>query len=303
MRVLVSGAAGFVGHRLCHALANLGHDVIALVHPDSTERARRLIAASVSDIVACDLATLSAADLPRSADALITLGQARHFRDFPGKADETFSVNVVANLRLLQWAVSAGVRKIVHASSGGIHGRRNDGELRETDLVAVDSPAGFYLGSKLCSEIVLQNFRQFFETVVILRPFFIYGPQQRKDMFVARIIESVRNNVPVLLQGKDGLRVNPIFVEDAVQAFARAHDLRGCNICNIAGPDIVTLRQLSELIGAAVNLRPQYEVDMSQQPVDYVGTTAQAERLLGLSSTSLRQGLALTIASGSDAHA
>src|SRR5262245_37061820 len=138
MRILVTGAAGFVGHRLCRFLAGQGHEVTGLVHPDSLPRAERLLARAASRMIGADLAALSAADLPEEADAVISLGQARHFRDFPAKAEETFAVNVLANLTILQWAVGAGVHTVVHASSGGVYGGGREGALRESDLLAVD---------------------------------------------------------------------------------------------------------------------------------------------------------------------
>lgn len=294
MRVLVTGAGGFVGQRLCRILATEGHEVTALFHPESVPRASAILQGCAARILGLDLADLQSADLPQSADAVITLAQARNFRDFPARAEETFAVNVLANVRLLQWAAAAGVRTIVHASSGGIYGGRPAGQFHETDLLAVDSPIGFYLGSKLCSEIVLQNFRQFFSTTVILRPFFIYGPMQRKDMFVARLIESVRSGRPIQLQGRDGLRINPVFVEDAAVAFARALKLEGSHVINVAGPDIVTLRELADTIGGLTGRAPVFEAK-DGAPVDYVGDTVQAERKLGMQLTRLAPGLLATL--------
>ena len=100
---------------------------------------------------------------PEKADILITLAQSARFREFPEQVQEVFSINVVTNLRLIEWAISAGVRRIVHASSGGVYGASGQVAFVETDLLAVDPPLGFYLGSKLCSEIVPQNFQQFFD--------------------------------------------------------------------------------------------------------------------------------------------
>ena len=297
MRILVTGAAGFVGQRLCRVLAGQGHEVTALVHPDSMQRAEGLLAPFTRRILAADLGALSVADLPRAADALITLAQARHFRDFPATAEETFAVNVLANLQLVRWAMDAGVRRIVHASSGGIYGGRKDAHLQESDLLAVDSPLGFYLGSKLCSEIVVQNFRPLFGGVVILRPFFIYGPRQQAHMFVARMIDSVRTGRPVRLQGPDGLRTNPIYLDDAVQAFAGAIALEGAHVINVAGRDVVSLRDMCERIGAEVGRAPVFET-VDGAPVDYVADTAQAEQKLGLELTPFLTGLRATLRGG-----
>src|SRR5262249_43548975 len=160
--------------------------------------------------------------LPRGVDAVCSLAQSSNFRNFPEKANDIFAVNVAANLGLVQWATSAGVGKFLYASSGGVYGGRRDGVLRESDPLTVNPALGFYLGSKLCAEILLQDYRSFFKTGAILRPFFVYGPGQKADMLVARLIESVRHSRPVQLHGSNGLRLNPVFVEDAAAAFAAA---------------------------------------------------------------------------------
>src|SRR5262245_46337507 len=131
MNILVTGAAGFVGKRLCKRLATSGHEVLALVHPDSLEGARRDLADV--HLLPADLASLRAADLPRRADAVFSLAQARRFREFPERAEEVYAVNVQATLTLLQWARSAGVQRLVQVSSGGVYGGAQESSLHETD--------------------------------------------------------------------------------------------------------------------------------------------------------------------------
>jgi UDP-glucose 4-epimerase len=293
MKILVTGAGGFVGKRLVAHLVAADHEVVALVRQAPAGEDARYFA-GCARILEQDVTRLDPAALPRDTEALVTLAQSSRFRDFPAQAEDVFAVNVTANLALLQWAIGAGVRRVVHASSGGIYGGRTDGQLQESDLLAVDSPLGFYLGSKLCSEIVMQNFRHLFESVVILRPFFIYGPRQRTDMFVARMIDSVRWGRPIQLQGRDGLRVNPVHVDDAVLAFARALTIQGNHVINVAGPDVMTLRTMCGIIGAAMDRQPIF-AHKEGEPVDYVGDTLQAEHKLGFRPVSFRTGIDRTL--------
>lgn len=295
MKILITGAGGFVGKRLVALLAQRGHEVLAVLRrePEAAERAW-FDRPGVRPLF-LDLSRFDTGALPSDVDAIITLAQSSRFRDFPAEADEVFAVNVTANLQLLQWAVKTGVKRIVHASSGGIYGGRTGGSVQETDLLAVDSPLGFYLGSKLCSEVVLQNYRHFFETAVILRPFFIYGPGQRPDMFIARLVESIREGKPVSLQGKGGLRVNPVYVDDAAEAFAAALELKGVHVINVAGPDILELRQVCDRIGAILQVAPNYE-SRPGNPVDYVGDVSQAREKLGMNGTPFAVGIARMIA-------
>jgi nucleoside-diphosphate-sugar epimerase len=287
-----------VGKRLTRLLALRGHEVIALVHKPPPSHDREYFSSSRVSVVQGDVRRIDFGTLPAGTEAVVTLAQSARFREFPAQAEEIFDVNVTANLRLLQWASGVGIRRFVHASSGGIYGGRLGAHFHETDLLAVDSPLGFYLGTKLCSEVVFQNYRQFFDTAVILRPFFIYGPGQRRDMFVARLIDAVRSGSAVRLQGPNGLRVNPVYVEDAASAFAEALKLTGYHLINLAGPDVLTLREICDAIGRATGKPPVFEYQPGE-PVDYVGDISQVSTKLDCIRTSFAEGLARTLSSTS----
>jgi nucleoside-diphosphate-sugar epimerase len=291
VKVLITGAGGFVGKRLTAAMASAGHDVVALVHTPPLGRDIEYFNSPRIVTIAADLATFDPATLPSGIEGVIALAQSSHFREFPERARQVFDVNVTANLRLLDWAVRSGVRRFVLASSGGIYGGKLGAQFHETDVFPVSSPLGFYLGSKLSAEIVFQNYRHFFDCAVIVRPFFIYGPAQRPDMFVARIVHSVRDGRPITLQGPEGLRINPIHVDDAVHAFARALGVMESRIVNIAGGDILSLRSLAEMASRHLGKAPVYHA-AEGDPVDYVADIALARQLLDLQPRAFADGLA-----------
>jgi len=300
MHIIVTGAGGFVGTRLVPLLARAGHRVLALVHQAPGPELRELFAGASIALRQFDLASADFGSLPGDAEAVVALAQSRAFRDFPDRAQDIFAVNVAAHLRLLDWARTSGVRRFVYASSGGIYGSRARLEVAESDLLAVDSPLGFYLGSKLCAEVIFQNYRHYFDTAAILRPFFIYGPGQREDMLVPRLIGSVRAGRAIQLQGRDGLRLNPIYVDDAAAAFAAALRVSGCKVINIAGPETVSLRELGERIGRLVRRQPVFE-QVAGSPSDYVANIDAARTQLGAPRIGLDAGLARTIEEGNPA--
>jgi nucleoside-diphosphate-sugar epimerase len=294
MKILITGAGGFVGKRLVRDLADKGNEVIALIRSQPRAADRHYFLSKNIRLLELDLSSLDCRQLPRAVDVLYTLAQSAHFREFPEKAEDVFGVNVAANFLLWQWAAQSGVRKCIHVSSGGIYGGKSEKVFDEDELLAVNSPLGFYLGTKLCSEIVFQNYKDLFETAVILRPFFIYGPGQRKDMFIARMIESVREGKPIQLQGWSGLRVNPVYVNDAVIAFANSLGLSGSHIINVAGPDVLYLRQIADVIGRELGKEPVFEMK-EDVPIDYVGKTNQALTKLNQPITSFQDGISRTI--------
>lgn len=294
MKVLVVGAGGFLGRYLVRQIAEVGHEVVALIRSEPAPEDESFFKVERVRLLRMDLLRPDLSALPGDIDAVVALAQSEHFRKFPDKAEEIFAINVTATMSLLQWAAKNRVQKFIFASSGGIYGSNARPYVQETELLAVDSPLGFYLGTKLCAEIIFQNYRQFFETAVILRPFFIYGPGQRLDMFIPRLINSVFEGRPIQLQGEAGVRLNPIYVEDAAQAFANAIALRGCYVMNIAGPDVLSIREICEHIGKLCARIPIFE-QMPGVPSDYVASTDLAKTLLSLPQTPLSYGLKQTV--------
>lgn len=291
MAYLVTGASGFVGKELVGKLVESGIKTYALVRPGTESRIGKR---EGFEIIAADLGDLDCSKLPTDVQAVITLGQSSHFRDFPGRSDDTYSVNVTANYKLFDWAAKNEVEKFVHVSSGGIYGGQLGEVLDETKPLSVDSPLGFYLGTKLCAEILFQNYRDFFKTAIILRPFFVYGPFQRKDMFIRRIIESVNTEKKIFLHGQNGLRVNPVYVSDMASAIIESLELSGHHILNVGGPDVLSLRELAEMVGELIGRKPVFEMT-DQEPVDHVGSISQSLKKLKCEMTSFRVGLRKTL--------
>src|SRR5688500_16952938 len=128
MKVLVTGATGFVGHHLARALAAEGHSVRALVRPKKL--ARRLTGAGI-DVVEGQLT--SADDVSNAAkgcDAIYHL--AASFRHVAHSDDDCWRVNVGGTLNVLAAARANGCSRIVHCSTGGVHGHIEEPPADET---------------------------------------------------------------------------------------------------------------------------------------------------------------------------
>lgn len=259
MRVLLTGATGFIGRHLVHELAQR-HEVVALARsvPADATPAARWIEQDLTE-------ELDAAALPDHVDAVVHLAQSMFYKHFPEHAEDIFAVNVHGTFRLMTWALGVGASRFVFASTGGVYGHGERG-LEESDPV---SPLDFYLRSKYASELLLDSYVELLAPV-ILRPFFVYGPGQ-EGMLVPTLARRILDGRQISIQGDPGLRINPIHVTDAVQAFARALEHRSPGIFNVAGKDVVTITdlvgRLSELLG-----RPADVVHAGDQPPgDLVG--------------------------------
>ncbi|OAI49740.1 hypothetical protein AYO43_02840 [Nitrospira sp. SCGC AG-212-E16] len=282
-RCLVTGASGLIGSHLLQALTP-EWEIHAI--------ARRGVPGPASaGIVWHDVDVSRALDvheLPLHVDAVIYLAQSEHFRDFPERAMDIFEVNTFGLLRMLDYARRCGARTFIYGSSGGVYGPGTTNTSEDSPVLA-EGDLGFYLGSKLCSEIVALNYSKLMN-VTILRFFFVYGPGQRKTMLVPRLIDSVRTGKLITLQGKDGIRLNPTYVTDAAGAIIRALELEGTHKINIAGPEILSLFQICESIGRLLRCRPVYSVEAAP-PRDIIGDITKMTDLLTAPKVGFQKGL------------
>jgi nucleoside-diphosphate-sugar epimerase len=282
-RCVVTGASGLIGSNLVERL-RARWEVHALSRRPPPDGARR-------DVIWHEMDLNEKPDLhslPGSVDALIYLAQSEHFREFPERAVDIFEVNTAALVRFLDYARRSGARTFIYGSSGGVYGSRSTG-MREEISIPAEGNLGFYLGSKLCSEIVALNFAKLM-SVVILRFFFVYGSGQRRKMLIPRLIDAVRAGEPVTLQGKQGIRINPVHVSDAANAIVRSLQLKGTHKINVAGPEILSLREICETIGRAVDRRPVYKVEKTA-PRHIIGDITKMRDLLFSPRIPLRKGL------------
>ncbi len=267
MKILLTGAAGFIGR---HTLARLEgeHDVYPLVR-EAPDASRTWIEQDLTQ-------RFDLARLPERIDAVIHLAQSHRYREFPEGAEDVFAVNVHSTFRLLEYARHAGARTFVLASTGGIYGYSYEA-LLET---APANPLNFYLTSKHVAESLLVNYQALFPTVVF-RFFFVYGRGQG-PMLVPTLIEKVRKGDQISVAGRPGQRINPIHVSDAVEAFPRALELGRSDVFNIAGTEIVSIRELVGMIEQATgepahvrHIDPEHEGDL-------IGDNSRMKELLGV---------------------
>ncbi len=207
--------------------------------------------------VPLDLVGEEVHDLLPECDTVIHLAQSHQYKDFPAGASDVFGVNTHATHKLLDAAMKRGAKRFIFASSGSVY-HPSDHLLTEKSPLADPWQQGHYAATKRASELLCSAYASKM-TIIILRFFFIYGPRQNASMLVPRLIDSVRKERALKLQGQDGFRLNPIFVEDAAEAVIAASRLEASTIVNVAGPEVVTFRQLGEAIGSAVGRKVQFD--------------------------------------------
>jgi nucleoside-diphosphate-sugar epimerase len=270
MRVLVTGGSGFVGRNLLDRL-RAEHEVFAF-----QRRAGATSSAGVH-LVELDLATLTPDGLAAAVDGRLDVVVHLAARlDNPFGVDyslaELAPTNVVGTLRLLEAASGLGIQRFVHGSTGGVGANPPPGgRMHEDDPPAPINPYGL---TKHLAEQAVRAYAWPFERVS-LRYFAPYGRNGSNPMF-RHLLEAIESGEVVEVGRGGGAELNPIHIEDAVEATIRAIDAPDLPpVINVAGPEVVTTGELARLIGRAVGR----EVLIRERPEPDVTWTADIERM------------------------
>jgi nucleoside-diphosphate-sugar epimerase len=287
--VLVTGASGFIGQRLCPRLA-ARHRVFAVTRGerDWGNDAIAPVRADLSRPDACD-------HLPSSVDAVVALAKSRHYRSFPEEAQDIFNVNVRSLAGLLEWARTADVSRFVYTSSANVY-QRADGPIAEDGVI---DPLTLYARTKQMAEMLVESYAELIPSVV-LRLFTVYGPGQRGAL-IPSLIDRVAGGRAVELEGVDGLRLSPIFVDDVCAVIERAVDEhpmpRPFETMNVGGREVMGVRQLASAIADALDLPARFESMSDDEPGAWVADVARLGARYDLPALlPFREGLARTIA-------
>jgi nucleoside-diphosphate-sugar epimerase len=262
MNAFVTGGSGFVGSRLCDALAAAGWKVKAFdlrprsdaspgvdfIPGDIRDAALLLKAVSSTDVVFHLAAALGASRI---------------------SPDEFMAVNAGGTRVIMEAARKNGVRRIVHFSSAGVLGHVKPGDVAD-ERYPLD-PRDIYDKTKLAGERAALEFAALGLNVVVVRPGWIYGPGDRRTLKLIRSIARGR----FLFPGKGGTLQSPTFIDDLVAGTMLCADRgRAGEIYNIAGKEALTVRQMAETIAATLGKRlPRFHLPM--------GPTRAAAAVLG----------------------
>jgi nucleoside-diphosphate-sugar epimerase len=287
VRVLVTGATGFIGRHLLPRLVN-DHEVIGLVRrPPATP------VPGVTYITQELTEPLDRARLPQHIDAIIHQAA---LIDTDAASDDAapFLANVVATWRLLNYAEQAGARCFVHASTGGVYGCRNRPFVEEDPF----NPLDLYSLTKSQGELAVRHTPTSFPKI-ILRYFFPYGIGTPNP--IPSYIQRVLRNEPIAIRADRGPRFNPIHIDDTVEATLAALALKQDTTLNIAGSEITTFAEIAEFAAQRVGRQPSFIPLNADEVIPYyradlVASIEAMQRVLAFTpQVTLAQGLAALV--------
>lgn len=252
MRILVTGASGFIGRRLCVALAARGADVVAVVR-EATQK--RVPGGSIEVVTHGDFSATTDWGLPlREVDAVIHLaGRAHRSSKNSAAVYKAFErTNVHATLALAKQCIKADVKRFVYISSVKAAGERSGQQPLTEDITP--RPEDAYGKTKLEAEALLLALEGL--QTVILRPPLVYGPAVRGNFLW--LLRLAKSGLPVPLGCAFNQR-SMIYLENLVDCLMTcAQNPRATGVYFVADAELLSVKELFTRLSLGFGKTPRF---------------------------------------------
>lgn len=267
MKILITGAAGFLGSYLSEKYVNEGHVVYGIDNllNGNLNNVRTLLHRKNFKFVPDDVRNKDLyPKLPTDLDAIFHLAAQIHVDRSIVNPKETFDINVTGTMNILEYARMNDVNKILFASTSEIYGSAKYVPMNEEHPLAAQHPYGV---SKIAADRLCYTYNETYDLGIdIIRCFNFFGPRQKDSGYggvIAIFINRVLQNKPPIVYGDGNQTRDYMYVDDAVNAYdkvLRSRDNPGKYGINFGTGTEKSVNEIAELVlkfsGNEKNLNP-----------------------------------------------
>ncbi len=307
MKILITGAAGFLGSHLSEKYVNEGNVVYALdnLMNGNLNNIRTLLHKKNfkfihDDIRRDDLYSI----LPNDLDAIIHLAAQIHVDRSIVNPGETFKINVDGTLKILEFGRINDVNKILYASTSEVYGSAEYAPMNEKHPLSAKHPYGV---SKVAADRLCYSYNETYDLGVdIIRCFNLFGPKQKDNGYggvIAIFLNRVLQDKPPIIYGDGEQTRDYMFVSDAVHAYdsvLKSERNPGKNGINFGSGTEISINKIAKIIIEKASKKDKINpVHVDARPVEVqrlYADISKAKNLLGFQpKTSFEEGIEIII--------
>jgi UDP-glucuronate 4-epimerase len=305
LRILVTGAAGFIGSHLCERLIAQEVHVTGLDNFDEFY-GRDIKEANIADLLERDNFKFIEGDIrdAECVESILNEDKIETIVHLAAKAGVRPSienpagyqdVNVNGTVVMLEAARKAGIKKFIFGSSSSVYGNNKKVPFSESD--SVDFPISPYAATKKAGELLCHTYSHLYDiNMTCLRYFTVYGPRQRPDLAIHKFSKLIEAGKPTPVYGDGSMQRDFTYIDDIIDGTVAAiNNCEGYEIYNLGESRPVRLdeliREIEKALGkkAVINRLPMQPGDVYQT---YADVTKAKEDLGYEPTTELADGLA-----------
>lgn len=308
MKILITGAAGFIGSKTAEQLVKEGHQVIGIDNFDPYYD-RKIKENNIKELQKSSLFSLYELDIldyekfekvfkENKIDYVLHLAAKAGVRTSIEDPIGYQNVNNLGTNNLLELCRKYGVKKLVLASSSSVYGNNKVVPFKETDVV--DYAISPYAASKKANEVLAHVYHSLFDMdIILLRFFTVYGPRQRPDLAINKFTRLILNDEPIPLYGDGTTSRDYTYIDDIVNGillsfkYLKEHK-NVYEIINLGSNNPISLIEMVQTIEKELNKKAIINW-LPMQPGDVDITYAnisKAKKLLGYNpSTTFEEGI------------
>ena len=304
MKILVTGAAGFIGGHVSNLLTECGHEVIGFdnfsTYYSPGMKKAHLLSNTAFPIEEIDISKhklVFRRFSEISPDCVIHLAAQGGVRASTTNPMPYITANQIGFLNVLQASEKVGVGKFIYASSSSVYGEGLEAPFRENSILP--APKSLYALSKLSNENIAKNLPSAGTERIGLRFFTVYGPWGRPDMAVFRLLASALLDKEFLLTANLNVKREYTFVTDVVStihSIIKSSYSFENEVFNVAGSKPYSLTQLFQLL-ENYRISPKIvnaQADLMDVNLTHGSTVKLADFGLSVPQTTLEVGIQLT---------
>jgi UDP-glucuronate 4-epimerase len=259
-KVLVTGAAGFIGSHLSEKLVQLNYRVIGLDNFDDFyspvikwHNISSLADASNFHLEQGDIrdtALLNRIFQAKDIDIVVHLAARAGVRPSIENPRLYQDINIGGTVNLLEASRNHGVKRFIFASSSSVYGVSSEIPFKEDTII--DNPTSPYASSKAAAELFCRTYTHLYSIpVIVLRLFTVYGPRQRPEMAIHQFVRKVDSGEEIFIFGDGTSRRDYTYINDIINGMVRALQYANTHqfkIFNLGDSNPISLEYLVGLI-------------------------------------------------------